>query len=373
MSQVEDDYELLLRLSHAEKRLSFVEELAGIGYVEMDVRKRQICASPEIGKILGFEPRELFSMSLRQLMPEEDYRKFIKSLILLYHQKRSVKGEFRLRTAVGSYKFCLWHAAYFKMDGREIMAGTIQDLNELILLNKKLKIARAEAEKSDKAKSVFLAQASHDLRQPMIALSLYVDLFQTDGLNAAQLDIWQKICRSSQNLQSLLNNFLDLSKLEYGAVQISQKPFNAALLLETLGKEFADLAECRGLDFEYTICHCEICSDQFLLERILRNLLSNAFKFAAGKVGFYCQEKEDAVELSVTDDGKGMSQEEQKHIFKEFYRGQNAVNNQIDGAGLGLAIVRKTAKLLNIGIRVESKPKKGSAFYVTLPKRNEGG
>lgn len=365
----DDDYELRLRISHTEKRLSFVEELAGIGYVEMDIKKRRIDASPEIGKILGYDSETLSSLFLKQLLSPKDYQKFIKSLVSLYHQKCAVKGEFRLKTADGSAKFCLWHASYFKIDGREIMAGTIQDLNELIVLNKQLKAARLNAEKSNKEKSVFLAQASHDLRQPMMALSLYIDLFQTKGLNEVQYDIWHKISRSAQNLRCLLDNFLDLSKLEYGSVKISPKILNTALLLDALGKEFADLAECHNLNFEYTICHCKIYSDQFMLERILRNLLSNAFKFARHKVGFYCRENENSVELIISDDGKGMSDEEQKKIFKEFYRGQNEINRRIDGAGLGLAIVQKLAKLLKIKIDVQSEIEKGSVFCVTLPKQ----
>lgn len=364
-----DNYELYWRLTHFDKRLSFVEEIAGIGYVEMDIKKRKIFVSSEIGKLLGYNVKVPAFLRLKDITMENEYHSFIKKINQLYHYKKPVQGNIWLYSRMGTLKYFKWHAAYFTIERQEIIAGTMQDLTELEALNQKYKKAQQEAEKSSREKSVFLAQASHDLRQPMMALCLYVDLFSTDGLTHKQYDIWKKIEQSAVNLRSLLNNFLDLSKLEYNAVQVCPKEVNIGLLMSALGQEFSDLSEFHNLEFVFTICNCSIITDQVMLERILRNLLSNAFKFARRKVGMYCHETADKVVISVQDDGQGMKQDEIKLIFDEFYRGQNARDHKIDGAGLGLAIVKKLAKLLQAEIEVDSVIKKGSTFKIVLPKR----
>lgn len=369
MTNSRSRYDLLIKMTQTDERLSFVEKLAGIGYVEMDLKARKLFVSDQIGVMLGYHFEKQHKFMLRDVMSGKQYEHFLNDLRRLYHCKEPSKGQIRLKTKNGGGKYCIWHAAYFRINGREILAGTIQDLNELISLNKALKKARQQAQKLNREKSFFLAQASHDLRQPMISLSLYADSFSRLPMSVEQQKIWEKILNSANNLQNLLNNFLDLSKLDYTAIQPDNKIFNIGLLLSGLGSEFNDIAQSKDLDFEYSICNCCVYGDPFLVERLLRNLLSNAFKFAVHNIFMHCFNEEKYVLIEIRDDGKGIGKAEQKHIFDEFYRGQHAIENNIEGAGLGLAIVKRIATLLKTKIYIDSHPGKGSAFSFRLLKK----
>lgn len=362
------DYELLANILTTGARLAFMEKLAGLGYWELDVKNRKIYCSEEIYRILGVESSFRHALNLRNLMPPEDYDIFLKCLQHLYHQKIKIYQEIKLKHSDGSFRYCQLRADFFYVRDYAMIAGTIQDLSLLIEAKQQLIAARNQAEKLNKDKSFFLAQASHDLRQPMQALSLYLDLMCPDNFNAAQQKLWRKINDTAENLKSLLNNVLDLSKLDYGGTKADKHNFNIGLLLSDLGREFYDIAECKSLVFEYSICNCIVFSDAFLVERVLRNLLSNAFKFARQKVEICCCELKNRVEISVQDDGSGISKEEQEHIFEEFYRGKNSYESKIDGAGLGLTIVQKIISLLDSEIKIESSPGQGSRFFFSLPK-----
>lgn len=220
----------------------------------------------------------------------------------------------------------------------------------------------------DHDKSYFLAQASHDLRQPLQALVLYLEMFETDNLTAAQKKIWQKIVKTTDNLKSLVNNVLDLSRLNSGNVDPILSYFNIGILLSNMADEFSLNAESLNICLEYSICNCKVESDQLLIERMLRHLLSNAFKFTSKNVWICCKEFSEYVEISVKDDGKGISKEDQTHMFEEFYRGKNSYTQNIDGAGLGLSIVRKISQILDIGMTVHSVEGKGSSFILKINK-----
>ncbi len=361
-------HELCDHLSTTQARLSFMEKLAGLGYWELDVKKRRLFCSDEACKIAGIKNPASAGIKLQELMRPTEYKKFVGKLRRLYHRGRKFNMEVKILTPAGLIRYCQIRADLFEASGTKIAAGTLQDLTRLIETGKKLAAAHRKAEKLAKEKSYFLAQASHDLRQPMHALSLYLDMFQDENFNREQHQLWQKICRSAESLKLLLNNVLDLSKLDYGGTRAEIGCFNAGVLLSDLGREFADIAECKNLRFEFSICNCLVKSDAFLVERMLRNLLSNAFKFASGSVSIVCREYPAFIRLEVADDGVGIDPEDQKHIFEEFYRGKNSIKNQTDGAGLGLAIVWRIAKLLQAPIKVRSAPGKGSTFIFRLPR-----
>lgn len=214
----------------------------------------------------------------------------------------------------------------------------------------------------------FIAQASHDLRQPLQALMLYMDLFDTTELSPKQKKLWDKILKTTGNLKILLSNVLDFSKFEFGDVKMHKSNINIGVLLSDLGQEYKILAESKNLDFEYGICNCSIFTDALLLERILRNLISNAFKFTKNKVSVTCYENQDVVSISIKDNGIGINQDELSFIFDEFYQGSNSDLLNNDGAGLGLAIVKKIANKLEIEINVKSNKNQGSDFTVLLKK-----
>ncbi len=223
--------------------------------------------------------------------------------------------------------------------------------------------------KDNKQCAIFFAQVGHDLRQPLQALMIYLDLFDTNSFSPKQKVLWQKIVKSAGSLKMMLTNVLDFSKVEFGGIKACKHNVNMGILLSDLGQEYVTVAEVKNLDFEYFVCNCFVKTDAVLLERILRNLLSNAFKFAKKKVSMVCKEYTDKIIISVTDDGVGIHQDDMPHIFEEFYQGKNLQVYNNDGTGLGLAIVKKIADILNIKIKVNSTFNEGSVFAITLQKK----
>lgn len=223
--------------------------------------------------------------------------------------------------------------------------------------------------KNNKQCALFFAQIGHDLRQPLQALMIYLDLFDTNSFSPKQKVLWQKIIKSAGSLKMMLANVLDFSKVEFGNVRVYKQHINLGVFLSDLGEEYKTIAEMKKLDFEYFVCNCSVQTDPILFERILRNLLSNAFKFAKNKISVVCEEEKDKIIISVKDDGVGIDKDDMPHIFEEFYQGKKLQTANNDGAGLGLAIVKKIADILNIKIKVTSTVDVGSVFSVTLYKK----
>jgi two-component system, sensor histidine kinase len=231
--------------------------------------------------------------------------------------------------------------------------------------------ARDAADRANLAKSRFLATASHDLRQPLQTLAL---------LNGTLLRLVQEpdaVAALSQQelaigaMSRLLNALLDISKLESGAIKPEIGDFKVAAIFEELRNEFSSIAARKGLDLQIESSGHVLCSDPSLVEQILRNLLSNAIKYTrAGRVVLHCVADGDSkVRIEVTDTGIGIPPDQLPFIYDEFYQVGVPTNSTRDGYGLGLSIVQRLVKLLNLGFDVRSEPGKGSAFSLVLPGR----
>ena len=350
------------------KKLALMEQLAEIGYWEFDVQKHQFCISSELKQIIGPLPQAL---KLKKLMSASGYKKFIKALGNLMHHDEKLSLEVKIIKPDKTFAYCLLKADWMCKQHKNIILGTLQDVTEFFNVKKQLINARNEAEKLNREKSFFLAQASHDLRQPLYALKLYLSLLQPKHFSKRQNMLWENINKSADSLKYLLENVLDLSKLDYGGTKTAKTYFNVGVLLSDLGREFKHVANCNDLTLEYQICNCVVYSDAFLIERILRNLLSNAFKFATQKVSMLCYEHKKYVVVEVKDDGRGISVQDKKYIFEAFYRGKDVADKQNDGMGLGLAIVKRIAAALHIKISVSSQLNKGTSFKVFLPQNKK--
>ena len=166
----------------------------------------------------------------------------------------------------------------------------------------------------------------------------------------------------------MLDNLLDMSKLDSDGFKKHENRFNISDLLKKIFFEFHEIARSRGIEFHTSLCHYRVRSDALLIERVIRNLLSNAFKFTTNKVLLGCKREDDYVRVIVMDNGGGIAPEEMEGIFDEFYQSKNINDiNRKKGAGLGLAIVRRISDALHLDIQVKSKLGKGSSFSIKLP------
>jgi len=228
--------------------------------------------------------------------------------------------------------------------------------------------AKEAAEEANVAKTRFLAAASHDLRQPLQALSMFVEVLSNRNHNPQDAALIGRIGDSVNAVESLLNGLLDVSKLEAGLVVPVPTSFSLAPMFERLAGEFEPLVAAEGLELRVVRSRLMVKSDPALLERILRNLLSNAVRYTqTGRILFGCRRVGDKLRIEVWDTGIGIPASQLKAIFREFHQLGNPGRDRRQGLGLGLAIVERLARLLSHPITVHSEPNKGSMFSIDVP------
>lgn len=225
--------------------------------------------------------------------------------------------------------------------------------------------ARKEADTASIAKSRFLAQASHDLRQPVHAIGLFLVSLQQTGLLPAQQLIVNRIDRSLQGLGRLFKSLLDLSTLDSGSVQVNPVPIALADLLSDLVQQNTQLAQRHDCDIRLVNVDYVILADLNLLMTMVQNLLSNAFKFASGRsVLIGCRKRGAMVSLQIWDQGDGIEGVHLPRLFEEFYQVKGRGDKDQQGVGLGLTIVSRMANLMGLTVKVASASGKGSCFSI---------
>ena len=232
-----------------------------------------------------------------------------------------------------------------------------------------------ELEQASRYKSDFLANMSHELRTPLNSLLILSKLLGDNpkgNLSDEQVQYARTIQSSGNDLLNLINDILDLSKIEAGHIQVQAETVSLKRLSSDLRQTFDPVAHERKVEFAIEIaedCPAAIVTDRQRLEQILKNLLSNAFKFTeAGRVELRVDcAGTDGLSLAVSDTGIGISEEQHQHIFEAFRQADGAINRKYGGTGLGLSISRELTRLLGGSITLRSEPGKGSTFTVTIP------
>ncbi|MBI3897770.1 MAG: response regulator [Gammaproteobacteria bacterium] len=258
-------------------------------------------------------------------------------------------------------------------DGVNAMAAALKsahaDLERRIAdATAQLEQKKEEAERANRAKSRFLAAASHDLRQPLHALGLFVASLSEKPLAESTRRTVQQIERSVVAMQDLLDALLNISKLDAGAITPNVTDVPVYKLIAAMEMHYAAAADNKGIDFRTVPCSAVVRSDSVLLERILLNLVANAVRYTVqGKILLGCRRRGDKLRIEVWDTGIGIPENQQQHIFDEFYQVAGSQLSAERGLGLGLAIVDRLARLLGHSISLHSAPGQGSVFVVEVP------
>lgn len=252
---------------------------------------------------------------------------------------------------------------------------TIDDVTERERLETALRGAKWHAERTNLAKSRFLATASHDLRQPLQTLSLVREILTRkikDNRNKEALELVARLDETASALSRMLDALLDINQLEARNIQPEKVDFPINELLERLRIEFAYHAQAHGLTLHVVPCRLSILSDPRLLEQMIRNLLSNAVKYTErGKILLGCRRRGDKLRIEVWDTGAGIPEGQTHAIFAEFHQVDNPRHERGRGFGLGLSIVQRLADLLDHSVDVRSRPGKGSTFAIEAPLGHE--
>jgi two-component system, sensor histidine kinase len=231
--------------------------------------------------------------------------------------------------------------------------------------------ARSAAETANRAKSQLLAAASHDLRQPLHALGLYVAALAARAKDTEWRSLVGSVQQAAETLDLQFGQLLDLSRLEAGVLRPERQSVPLAPLLAQIASEFAPQAVARGLSFATVTTNLAIDSDPALFTRIVRNLVANAVRYTRrGGIVVGARRRGARIAVEVVDTGVGIAVEHQTRIFEEFYQVRNnVVTDKSDGGmGLGLAIVRGLADVLRHDVTIVSRPRYGSRFAIVAPR-----
>lgn len=250
---------------------------------------------------------------------------------------------------------------------------TFVDVSEQRRTSEALRVAKREADQANAAKSRFLAAASHDLRQPLQTLSLLQGLLARKVKDEKASELLARFEDTLGAMSGMLNALLDINQIEAGIVQAKLVDFPIQTLLTTLNDELTVVAKSKGLEFRIVECSLLVRTDPVLLEQMVRNLVSNAFKYTkTGKVLVGCRRHGKSVSLEIWDTGIGIPDGELSCIFEEYHQIDNEARERSKGLGLGLSIVQRLSDLLKHRISVKSRPSKGSVFAIEIDCLDSG-
>lgn len=343
--------------------------------IVIDDRGRIRFGNETVRELLGYSPESLFGRQIDVLIPARLRGKHGQHLANYSRAPNNremgarIADLFALR-ADGSEFPAGIQLAPFRIGGNLFVAAAIRDTTERRQVNDELVIARQAAERANRAKSRFLATASHDLRQPIQTIRL---------LNAAMLrvvpqpELKQLLQQQGQAIESmtrLLNALLDISRLESGAIEPASTDVSLAEVCAELRNEFESVAQARGIDFEVDTPAAMIATDRILFIQLLQNLIGNALKYTDhGSVSLRCRDEAGDVVITVEDSGVGIPADKLDRIFDEYYQIDTHGAKRV-GVGLGLAIVKEVARLLGFSVRISSLVGSGTQAQVRIPGRH---
>ncbi|WP_235440851.1 PAS domain S-box protein, partial [Limnoraphis robusta] len=377
--------EIALQLS--EERLQLALEASGDGLWDWDLSTGKVYLNSYYQEMLGYPPEELIMNTMvweNMIHPDDKSRVFECLNAHLQDPSVNYNFDYRVRCKSGEWK---WVANYGKVvlrapQGKPLrMIGTHKDISDRKQTELALRQAMEAAEAANLAKSIFLANMSHELRTPLNVILGFTQVMARDpSLTSTQQEDLQTIQRSGDHLLSLINDVLDLSKIEAGHCTLEETGFDLIALLHSLRNMLAERASSKGLDLCFEIAPEVpqfIVADAQKLRQVLLNLLSNAIKFTKkGNVTLRVQTQEfqqpNTLMFEVEDTGVGIAPEELNTIFDAFVQAQ-AGKRFVSGTGLGLTISRKLLELMGGEITVKSKIEQGSTFSFTLPVRVTDG
>ena len=336
--------------------------------------KKFYMVNQQICELLGYEKEKLRNLWIDDLIPEEHLNYANEQFIAQQSGKKALAEDIPLLTKNNEIKYFDINSKSIEINGKTYYVGLLRDNTEKkhsIELQKEMEVAKKAAE----AKDFFLANISHEIRTPVTGIMGMSEILSKTKLDQKQTEYLSVIQESSKILLDLINDILDISKLEAGKMNLKLEHFNLKSMFASLMSLFEPAAQKQDLELSLTYKSAipeEIKADKKRIEQIIMNLVLNALKYTKeGLIKVIVSAKDidpGNVEfiIEIVDTGIGITEENQKKLFQKFSQLDNSLARSTSGTGLGLFISKELVKLMNGEIGVDSEPGKGSRFWFTF-------
>jgi PAS domain S-box-containing protein len=337
----------------------------------LDSKGQITLANPYFEELTGYSANEVIGMDWFETFIPEDERPTIQKFFAEVMRDGINRGYVNaLVTKAGDQRLIQWHSKTMEdADGSIVgVLNTGYDVTEQEAVAEALRTAKKEADRATAIKTRFLAAASHDLRQPLQSVGLYLSVLSRQLHNPKTQDISNKMRQSLDTMGEILDALLDISKLDSGSITAEPTEFPLQKLFDQIAADNSPLADEKGLRLHIAPTTLIVNSDPALLLRIVENFVGNAIRYTeSGEVSIVSRSDGDNACIDVSDTGVGIPEDALETIFEEYFQLENPVRDRSKGLGLGLAIVKHIARLLDHELDVHSVPGQGSTFSVSLP------
>jgi PAS domain S-box-containing protein len=332
-----------------------------------------VYANEAVTTLFGYDAGDLLGRGIEMLVPERARALHQRYRIGFAEAPATREMGGRLLSLEGSRKDgtefpAEIRLAPFSQGGASFVLAAVRDVTERRRATDELRAAQREADSANKAKSRFLATASHDLRQPLQTLQLLNAALSRKLDDAVCLDLVQRQQAALESMADLLNSLLDITKLETGRLRPNPEAVRVADVLADIRAQFSEVAAARGLALDIASASEWLMTDRVLFRQMLQNLVNNGLQYtAAGGVTVAVQRDDAHFAITVADTGIGIPAVELERIFDEYYRVNAPGAPASKGFGLGLTIVRQISRLLACSVDVQSEVGRGTTFTVRFP------
>jgi PAS domain S-box-containing protein len=366
------------RYKTVQMRLEMVLWAANQGVWDWDLVKDKIFYNENWFNLLGYKRREFPNLekAWRQLIHPDDIPYALKAMEDHYSgAKPYYEVEYRMKKKTGEYAWILDKGRIVSY-GKDLtplrMVGIHSDITPRRAFEEELKRAKEAAENANRSKSEFLSNVNHELRTPLTIIMGLAETLLME-LPVEKKDFPKKILRNSQQLLRLINDVIDLSKIEAGKFSLEKKPFQLSEVIDFIHQSFSHEIEKKGLSFIVGNLSKELIGDSLRLKQVLTNLVANAMKFTkSGCIKLSCNlvaesVNEETIEFCIEDTGIGIPETALNKIFERFYQIDSSNHRRYSGTGLGLSIVKELVDMMNGTIWVKSVIGTGTVFFLRIP------
>jgi PAS domain S-box-containing protein len=369
---------VLQQIEESEKKYRDVIENSLALITTHDMNGKILTVNQIVGKTYGYRDEELIGHYLTEFMPEKDRTFFNENYLSKIKKDKKQSGIYKVINKSGSITYTLYNNLLKEENGKEpYVVGYAVDITNRVKAEEELKKAQKITEEVAQSKQKFLAHMSHEIRTPMNAIMGMTNQLSKTLLNKDQHYFIEIIQNASSNLLNIINEILDLSKIEAGKLSLEKIAFEPKTVIDQAMQVMMHKAEEKGLLFTNSYCDLNLSEvligDPYRLNQILLNLVSNSIKFTdKGTVDISCNiidenDSQQIIKVTVSDTGKGMDESFTKKLFKKYSQEDDSTARIYGGTGLGMSICEELVHLMDGIISVESKKGEGTSISFIIP------